>query len=271
MGNRPSSSRPAAARLPTQAPAVRAPVAVPAPPKCSKELTEVSTWQKNLDSTRKIYEEKRLLADKCTPEQAAARAKATSGPSECQVNDVQLNMARNDVVVKDAKWEQCYPEEATQRRLRTLRQEATEYERTRRNEQREANTAFATKVNAIEKLSNSAREMYKTLFDKEKELASLIGSRQNHEQLERRERRLFLDNSPQSGVGGVPGVRTEDDRVLLTFWITYGAAIIGLSLFILQMYGGQIGATDLKSKTGIVTVIALIAYAIAYYCITYYG
>ena len=245
--------------------------APPVPPKCSKEQTEANNWKKNLDDTRKLYEEKRLAADRCSPAQAAARAKAASGPSECQVNDVELNMARNDVVQKDQKWERCNPEEAVQRRIRTLREEATAYERAKRMEQREANENYKTKNNAVNKLADSARELYKTLLDKEVELSKLTSKRENIEQYERRERRAFLDNSPQSGTGGAPGVRTTDDRVLLAFWITYGAAIIAGCILLLDLYGVKIGASDLKSKAGLTVVVTAVAYGLAYYFISFYG
>lgn len=243
----------------------------PPPPKCSRERAEATTWAQNLTNTQKIFTEKKLAADQCSPAEAVARARAAEGPSACQVNDTELNMARNDISQKDAKWEQCYPEEATQRRLRALREEAQAYERQRRAEQREANASFNTKKQAIAKLADSTRELYKTLFGKEKELAGLVGSRTNLEQLERRERRLFLDSEPQSGAGGAPGVRTGDDRVLLAFWITYGAALIAGSILILQLYGAQLGVTETKSKAGFIALAALIGYGLAYYFISYHG
>jgi hypothetical protein len=245
--------------------------AIPPPPKCSVERSEAATWQKTLADTQKTYDEKRLKADACSPETAAARAAAGSGPSECQVNDVELNMARTDVATKDAKWATCYPEQAILRVLNELMIESQAYERRILQEQREANAAFDTKNVAINKLANSARTMYNTLFEKEKTLATLVSSRQNTEQLERRERRMFLDSDPQSGTGGAPGVRTMDDRVLLTFWITYGVAVIAGTILILQLYGVQLNATDMKSKVGITAVVALGAYALAYYFISNFG
>jgi hypothetical protein len=251
-------------------PVIQAPPPPP-PPKCSTERSEAQTWQKNLENTRRIYDEKRLKADQCSPEQAAARAKAAEGPSACQKNDVELNMARNDVTKKDAEWEKCYPEQAIQRRLRALREEASAYSQRIRQEQNDANKSFNTKNAAIKKLADSASELYKTLFEKEKELATLVSKRQNTEQLERRERRLFLDSEPQSGTGGAPGVRTADDRVLLTFWITYGVAVIAGTILILQLFGSQLNTTDIKSKVGITAGVALVAYALAYYFISNFG
>ena len=190
---------------------------------------------------------------------------------DCQVNDVQMNMTRNDLTAKDQKWEQCHPEQAVQRRLETLRNETTAYINEKRAEQRQANAAFQTKLDAVQKIAILSNQLKTSLGGKMEELKSLTSNRENLEQYERRERRAFLDNSPQSGTGGVPGVRTGDDRVLLTFWITYGAALILASLFILDVYGAKFGATDIKSKAKIVIAILLIAYFLAYYMISYYG
>jgi hypothetical protein len=243
----------------------------PAPPKCSKETTEVSTWKSNLDNTRKIYEEKRLAADQCSPEEAARRAAAGQGPSECVANDVALNTAIRDVAAKDAKWQTCYPDQAVNRSLAAAKKEAAEYGQRSRTAQNAANGDYKVKYAAMQKLKNSAQELYKTLFEKEKELATLTDSRQSTEQLERRERRAFLDNDPQGGAGGAPGIRTLDDRVLFAFWITYGAAIIAGAIFLLNVYGAQINATDLKSKATITAIAAASAYGIAYYFISFYG
>jgi hypothetical protein len=180
-------------------------------------------------------------------------------------------MARSDIATKDVKWEQCYPEEATQRRLRSLREESVAYTNAKRAEQRDANANLDTKLAAVDKLAKSATAMKQTLAVKTAELAALTSKRENLEQYERRERRAFLDNSPQSGTGGAPGVRTTDDRVLLAFWITYGAAILTASIFALNLYGARIGATDTRSKAQLTALILLIAYAAAYLSITYYG
>ena len=167
------------------------------------------------------------------------RATVAQGNTECQSNDTALNMARNDVRQKNEKWEQCYPELALQERLRIARAETDKYSAERQEERDEANRNYRIKALAVDKLATSAREFYKTLFEREKELASLVGKRTDLEQLERRERRAFLDNDPQAGTGGAPGVRTKDDRVLLAFWITYGAALLSATVLGLQLYGAR--------------------------------
>jgi hypothetical protein len=241
------------------------------PPKCSGEKAQAAYWSKVLKDTTKVYNEKKLMSERCSPEQAAARAVMGSGPSECQVNDVKLGMAQKDAAALDRKWQQCYPNQAIQRRMRILKEEAAKYTRTANAAKVSATNDLNTKVAAVGKLTTSARELYKNLYEKEIELATIVGARQNNEQLERRERRAFLDNDPQGGVGGVPGIRTADDRSLFAFWITYGAAIIAVSLVLLNVYGAQMGIVDVKSKGALLVIVASISYGIAYYCISYYG
>lgn len=199
------------------------------------------------------------------------RATVAQGPSSCQVNDNKLNNARKDVRETEQEWEKCYPELALQRRLTTLREEANKYSTERQKERDTANANYNTKVSAVEKLARSAQEFYKILFEKEKELASLVGKRTNLEQLERRERRAFLDNDPQGGSGGAPGVRTTDDRVLLAFWITYGTALLSVTLFVLQLYGARLGIADGKTKATAVTIVGIVGYAVPYYFINTFG
>ena len=125
-------------------------------------------------------------------------------------------------------------------------------------------------IDALDKLRVSANGLYKILHDLEVQYYELRKKGRDNRQLERRERRVFLDSDPQSGVGGAPGVRTSDDRVLLSFWITYGAAILALTFFCLKMYEGG-GAIDAKTKAGACVLALLVAYAIAYPLISNYG
>ena len=67
-------------------------------------------------------------------------------------------------------------------------------------------------------------------------------------------------------------MRTSDDRVLLSFWITYGAAVIALAFFGISVYEQSGGAAlDGKTKAGAIVLALLVAYAIAYPLISTYG
>ena len=87
------------------------------------------------------------------------------------------------------------------------------------------------------------------------------------EQDERKYRRKFLDGDPQSGVSGLPGVRTSDDKVILTFWICFGAAVISLSLIAFNHFE----IVEMKPKIFGIGTVVFVAYLIAYLCISYLG
>ena len=199
------------------------------------------------------------------------RATVAKGPSACQVNDNRLNNAQKDVRDSQQEWDKCYPDLALQRKLRAAKTEAETYKFERERKVAEIVENLKIKYNSAEKLAQSAKEFYKTLYEKEKELASLTGKRENLEQLERRERRAFLDNDPQGGTGGAPGVRTTDDRVLLAFWITYGSALLSATIFVLQTYGTQMGVTSPKAQAVAVILVGIIGYSIPYYFINVFG
>lgn len=101
------------------------------------------------------------------------------------------------------------------------------------------------------------------------ENSQLESKKTEEQQYERKHRREFLDNMPQSGVSGPAGVRTSDDKVILTFWITYGVAVAAVAAIVMNMYEAQIGGTANKFKLG--AIILAVAYGIAYYFITVYG
>jgi hypothetical protein len=108
---------------------------------------------------------------------------------------------------------------------------------------------------------------YSSTVAKELTEASKQMTKLGHE--ERKQRRNFLDGSPQDGVLGVPGLRTTDDKLLLAFWVTYGVCILAFYALVLYYFGGSLGST--KSKIQIGALILLVGYALAYYAITVYG
>ena len=89
-----------------------------------------------------------------------------------------------------------------------------------------------------------------------------------YNQHERTKRRSFLDDDPQGGVTGLPGVRTYDDKVLLAFWITYGLCVLCILLIFLKFQGGS--PTFVSKLTTVVGGLA-VAYGIAYGAIVSYA
>jgi hypothetical protein len=85
-------------------------------------------------------------------------------------------------------------------------------------------------------------------------------------QLERKQRRNFLDNDPQSGVSGPSGIRTSDDKVMFAFWMTYGVAVFMVSMAITRMLGH-----DVKKQLTYAALALLTSYIFAYFMFKYYA
>lgn len=235
---------------------------------CNTKKREFTDASKRAEEAQKAAREKQLAADKCSPLEAAARAAVASGPTKCQVNDVKLRESQRDVQTLTAEWENCNKDEVLRRKLDAARKEADAWEAGARAQMNAANSDYASKIDAVEKITASAKELYKTLYEKEKELAQLQSHRENTEQLERRERRAFLDNDPQGGTGGAPGIRTEDDRVLFPFWVIF-SFFVGVLIILVLFLTVRHWLYGYKFLT--VVFGTPVALAVAYYFIAFYG
>jgi hypothetical protein len=239
-----------------------------AQPKCSAESSQVAGAQARVKSAQQELMTAQNKLSGCDPKVAPSAPAA--GEDKCRIPRYGLNKAQNDLRDQQAKMDECDTAGALQRKLAAGRAEAAAYAANARKELATNDAAFKQSADALDKLRESAIGLYGNLRDLETELVDVRKKARNYEQLERRERRAFLDSSPQSGVGGAPGVRTSDDRVLLAFWITYGAAVIALAFFGLSFYERS-GALDGKTKAGAIALALLVAYAIAYPLISTYG
>ena len=235
---------------------------------CAASKNEFSDWTKRAADAQRIAREKQIAADTCSPKEAAARSLLASGPSKCQVNDVKLRESQRDVQTLTAEWEDCNKDAVLRRKIEAARKEADAWEAGVNTSMNTAKGDFDTKIVAIDKITASAKELYKTLFEKEKELAQLQSQRDNTEQLERRERRAFLDNEPQAGTGGVPGIRTEDDRAVFPFFLIF--SFFAGTLIILVLF---LTARNMLFGYKFISVVfgTPVALALAYYIVAYYG
>ena len=136
-----------------------------------------------------------------------------------------------------------------------------------------------TDIDAKDKKFETSKELYIRVLDVftpiqqyvtklAKETEKMEKQVQNYDQAELAKRRSFLDEDPQSGVGGLPGLRTYDDKILLAFWIIYAVFIISLAILAIQRFGQGLSTTQ---KIVVVVGSLFAGYALAYYCITIYG
>ena len=213
----------------------------------------------------RVIQEAQLKAQ----QQQQQAAPALTGPALCAVKGVELNTLRRDLDKKQAEVDNCNPTEAAQRKLNQAVEENNQYINKQRAEIQTHTSNFEKQATIARQLSVATEPLDSYLDSLTKELDTLRTENEGLERSERANRRRFLDNDPQSGVGGAPAVRTSDDKILLAFWICYGLAVIAVFLVITKLFEAQIGGTG--QKVGLGALVLLVAYGIAYYFIAYYA
>jgi hypothetical protein len=184
----------------------------------------------------------------------------------CNVRKVELNQLNADVTKKQTEVDTCDPQAAQARKTADAIAANQAYIEQKRTELANALTDFRAQKEMANKLANATEPLQQ--YDET--LAQDVERMGTKEKLLRNEertlRRDFLDNSPQEGVSGFLGIRTSDDKIVLTFWICFGLALVVILKIILPMFEVQIGDGTQQLKIG--AVIVTVCYGIAYYCIT---
>jgi hypothetical protein len=210
----------------------------------------------------------------------AAQAKAAAAPppppppplnteQQCAVRKVELNQIRNDMNNKQNDVDTCDPQGAQARKTQEAVAENQRFVNQKTAELEKATSECNRQITIARQIAEATEPLDEYDTALKQELESL---NKENEQLERRERahrRSFVDNEPQSGVGGVPAIRTQDDKVLFAFWICYGAALISVMILLTKMFEAQIGGTKEKILVSLGAILA--AYGLAYYIIAFYG
>jgi hypothetical protein len=188
--------------------------------------------------------------------------------NQCMVKRVELNQLQNDISNKRSEVENCNPQQTLQRKLAEKRSEMRQFIERKRSELNVARNRLNDNIGNADRLAASATQLYKELEENEKIYAGLTGNLSELERLERRERRRFLDNDPQSGVSAIFGIRTQDDKILLSYYVLMGFTLISLCFFIFEKYGAVLGIRNLKQKIYTTAIMLAIAYGISYYVVT---
>jgi ABC-type transporter Mla subunit MlaD len=186
------------------------------------------------------------------------------------VRNVELNQLNNDIRLKQTDVDNCDPQAAQTRHTQSAIDENTKWVNQQRDQLVTASNEYNKQLKTLNQIVNANKPMNQYLGTLDNQLDGLGKKHVRFEQAERTQRRNFLDNNPQEGVGGVPGVRTRDDRILLSFWICYGLALVATAYVILTMLEVQYPTTT-KQKVIIVGGALGVGYGLAYYIITAYA
>ena len=186
--------------------------------------------------------------------------------TQCRLRGVELNQITQDLTKKQQEVDSCDPQGAQTRLVNAELARNNGYvdeKRARFNELLANNRTSTT-------IYRNVRDAVAPLVDIGKETSDaakkLDEQSRKYVQLQRKERRTFMDSSPLAGVGGAPGVRTDDDWVLLSFWIALGLALAAALTVYLSTT-----AMDLKQKIMTGTAVTFVVYGLVYMLITKYG
>jgi hypothetical protein len=186
----------------------------------------------------------------------------------CRVKNVELSQLQNDVSRKQTEIDTCDPNESNRRRTEAKLQEFRSYVSEKEKILNNLDTSMKSTLSTINSVYTSTKPTRSYIDKLTNESTTLSKSQLDFEQAERTQRRNFLDNGPQDGVSGLLGVRTDDDKILLAFWIVYGIAIVSATVALLNVYGVEL---TISQKIQIGLVVFFVCYGLAYYGITVYG
>ena len=192
----------------------------------------------------------------------ANKYKEKAMDTACVASRIAVNGAKNKFLTAQKIADQTCPTQARDEMLKAAQDASNSYVAKKRKELNKSIDMFNRLKSIVAKFSDITNPAIDYLDKLDTEVKSVEKDSLKYTQHERTNRRKFLDESPQSGTTGLPGLRTYDDKVLLAFWITYGAAIISLMLVSFKFF-----PLTIKQKVSFMAISVLVAYAMAYYFI----
>jgi hypothetical protein len=191
---------------------------------------------------------------------------------QCAVKQVEYNQLQVDAARKASEIERCNPEATNQRKLTAAQEEYKKFAETATKEKWKALEEYYLAKNRLQKIVEAIKPTENYLNELEAQDKGEQAKLTDLEQIARRERRKFLDGGPQDGTPGlVPGVQTRDDKVVLAFWICYGAAFAVGIILLLKYLGPRAGVSSWTTALRIIVPSTMLAYAVAYYAISTYA
>lgn len=195
--------------------------------------------------------------------QFSQKARGNSNGQDKQCADAQTTLA-----IAEIGYNMSCPSLAQQKTNSAIIASNEAYLAQKRLELTNAKDAFDRNKHIVSRFSDILSPTLAYNAKLESEIANIERNTSKIVQSERTYRRKVLDEDLQGGVYGLPGIRTYDDKVLASFWITYGIAIISICLLVLKFQGGSV---SLPKKIATVFIGLIVAYGFAYTILYTFG
>ena len=138
--------------------------------------------------------------------------------------------------------------------------------------QLDTNTDALNNLIATIRMSGAARSpLTDYTRDLDAEIATLQQEKYELHQNIRAGRRRFMDDDPQGGVSGVLGLKTRDDKILLTYWIAFSVWLAAVCILAIGLYGQRLGLTTVIKKVGFVVAVYIAAFFASWFFISRYA
>lgn len=196
------------------------------------------------------------------------RAREKQQQMQCNIRQSIANQTKRVSDKAQHDFENCNPQQALSRKLAAAGAESESYIQTKRGELGVVLDEYNRQVKIANRISEAEEPVKRYVESLKKELAQLRHADQEYERAQRKHRRSFLDAGPSDGVGGVPGVRTYDDKVMIAFWVTYVFAIVSTMVVLYKFY--DIDISD-KKNIAVMVAVLLVAVGLAFMGFYYYG
>jgi len=193
-------------------------------------------------------------------------AQQNSQINVCAVAAQDLSQLTRDTVVKQQQVDNCDPQAALRRKIAKAMAENQAFVDAQQSRKTITTAAINRTIELCDQITSTAKPLIEYDIELKEQIKVSKEALSKNTQTERKYRRLFLDGEPQESIG-VPGVRTSDDRIMLSFWICYSFAIITVTLVVLHLSGIQ-GVKE-KIMTGVLSYGIFMG--AAYASIVYYG
>lgn len=181
--------------------------------------------------------------------------------STCAVKKVELNQINLDLSRKQNEVDTCDPAAAATRKTQSALAESRQFVTGKTAAYNAAYNEYKKQRKYLDGLVTSSEPLKEYENSLKQSTTMLEAQNKKLEQIERRYRRNFLDNDPQSGTSGVPGIVTSDDKIMIVFWIGLVCGVFMASLVLIRAYTGMPNIKLAFMITGAVlaTVYLLIA------------
>jgi hypothetical protein len=183
--------------------------------------------------------------------------------AEAEKLRIELNMAKQDVKIKQVQYDKLVPNEAISRKTEMANKEINSYTKEKNNLFNNELKVFNVMLDQVNTLANNGVIKIAKKYKDELEKRQIIINNQTKEKRETAftNRRRMLDSEPQKPLTTFFSFESADAQVLLAFWISYILIICTICFVIVSKYGKYFGSPKAIFMTVSIFIVVMVIIA----------